>query len=240
MATPLKIYSELRTAVQRLNFGSPVTHVYNPLEYARVPHRKYLELYGTGRREIVLLGMNPGPWGMAQTGIPFGEIYAVRDWMKINGRVYSPKRLHPKRPVTGFACERSEVSGARLWGWVREKFKTPDDFFRRFIVLNYCPLVFMEESGRNRTPDKLPAEERNSLEAVCNRALLKLIDYYRPKFVVGVGAFAEKQAVRVLRGENVSIGKILHPSPASPAANNGWALTAEKQLTAMGIALPRT
>jgi single-strand selective monofunctional uracil DNA glycosylase len=235
--TAVKIAKLLRKKLTPLSFSAPVTHVYNPLEYAWAAHSQYLEKYGRGKREVIIFGMNPGPWGMAQTGVPFGEVSFVRDWLGINCAVKKPRPEHPKRPIEGFDCVRSEVSGARLWGFVRDTFKTPENFFKRFYVTNYCPLVFMEESGRNRTPDKLPASEREPLIAACNEALCALVDYYQPSFVIGVGQFAEKRAIQALATRDVKIGRILHPSPASPLANRGWAQAARSELLELGIKL---
>ncbi len=229
------IARQLSRAVQKLDFGAPVSHVYNPLEYAWKSHRTYLERFGRGRKEVVLLGMNPGPWGMAQTGVPFGEVGLVRDWLGIEVEVGRPAREHPKRPVEGFSCRRSEVSGRRLWGWARERFGTPERFFSRFFVANYCPLIFFEESGRNRTPDRLPAAERAPLLATCDRALLRTAEILRPRVVVGVGRFAERRARGALAGLAIEVGGILHPSPASPAANRDWPARATRQLAALGV-----
>lgn len=231
----LDIADALAAELRTLRFGSPVAYVYNPLEYAREAHSEYVRRYGRGRREVVLLGMNPGPWGMAQTGVPFGEVSLVRDWLGIDVPVGKPDREHPKRPIAGFACERSEVSGARLWGWARDTCVTPARFFSRFFVANYCPLSFLEESGRNRTPDKLPVEERLPLLAACDEALRKTVKHFKPKFVIGVGTFAERRALSALEGMSVTVGRILHPSPASPAANRGWATRATAELADLGI-----
>lgn len=225
-------------ALAPLRFGPPVTHVYNPLEYAREPYERYLTRYGEGRKEVVLLGMNPGPFGMAQTGVPFGEIAHVRDWLRIEGHVGKPAHEHPKRPILGFACHRSEVSGARVWGWAKENFGTPERFFARFFVFNYCPLVFMEASGRNLTPDKLPKAERDPLFAACDEALRRLVAIWQPEWVIGVGAFAEGRARAALADTDVSIARILHPSPASPLANNGWAENVNRTFRELGIAIP--
>lgn len=233
---PIQICRSLSREVGRLAFDAPVTHVYNPLSYARASVETYLERWARPGKEAVFLGMNPGPWGMAQTGIPFGEVSLVRDWMGIDVRVKKPRDEHPKRPVQGFACERSEVSGQRLWGWVRDRFGDPDAFFERFFVWNYCPLVFMEESGKNRTPDKLPAAESRPLFAACDEALARMVEYLDPEQVIGVGRFAEDRALAVL-GEERTVGRVLHPSPASPIANRGWAPQAEEQLIAQGIEL---
>jgi len=220
-----------------LTFGPPVTHVYNPLVYARAPHATYVTHYGTGPKEVLLVGMNPGPWGMAQTGVPFGEVSLVRDWMGIDGVVGHPAHEHPARPVTGFACRRSEVSGRRLWGWARDTFGTPEAFFARFLVVNYCPLLFLEESGRNRTPDHLPIAEQAPLFAACDRALRQTIALLRPRLVVGVGRFAEGRARVAAERLEVDVGRITHPSPANPTANRGWEALVRGEFEALGVKL---
>jgi single-strand selective monofunctional uracil DNA glycosylase len=230
-----RISDALSESVRALQFSPPITHVYNPLEYARAPHHRYLEKYGRGDREVVFLGMNPGPFGMAQTGVPFGDVKMVRDWLAIDEPVGKPPHEHPKRIVQGFACTRSEVSGTRLWGWARDRFKTPESFFARFFVWNYCPLFFMEESGRNFTPDKLPAKEKEALQRICGSALAEIVAIMNPKYVIGVGAFAETRAREALNGYAGIIGSIPHPSPANPAANRGWAAAAEKALEVLGV-----
>ncbi len=233
----LSLHRELRDAVAPLRFADPVACAYNPLDYAWSATEQYLQRFGAGPKEVVLLGMNPGPWGMAQTGVPFGEIAAVRDWMGIDlSGVRKPDPEHPKRPVLGGACTRSEVSGRRLWGWAAERFGEPEAFFERFFVLNYCPMSFMEEGGRNRVPEKLPKSEREPLFAVCDASLRRMVEALEPRLVLGVGKFAEKQARAVVGDLDVTIGSILHPSPASPAANRGWAPQAEAQLAALGVA----
>jgi single-strand selective monofunctional uracil DNA glycosylase len=224
--------------LSRLRFGPPVAYVYQPLEYARAPWLDYLRRFGRGPKEVLLFGMNPGPFGMAQTGVPFGEVGLVRDWLGVGGAVGRPRREHPRRPVRGFACPRSEVSGGRLWGWARARFGTPERFFARFFVANYCPLLFLEASGRNLTPDRLRAAEREPLLAACDDALRRTVAALRPRIVVGVGHFAESRARAALAGELLVIGRIPHPSPASPAANRDWAAQAEQALRALGIALP--
>lgn len=235
--TPVSISRKLSDAVGALAFAPPVTHVYNPLEYARRSHETYLKRYVRSGVEVVLVGMNPGPWGMAQTGVPFGEVSMVRDWLGIETTVDHPVNEHPKRPIEGFACRRSEVSGARLWGWARDCFATPDAFFDRFFVHNYCPLCFMEASGRNFTPDKLPRTEQAPLFEACDRALAELVAHLKPGLVIGVGGFAETRIRSALPEFNGTIGRILHPSPASPAANRGWSSAATAALRGLGVSL---
>ena len=232
-----EIADELVRRLARLRFGPPVTHVYQPLEYARAAYDAYATRYGRGPKEVVMIGMNPGPFGMAQTGVPFGEVELVRDWLGIDAEIGKPRREHPKRPVEGFACTRREVSGQRLWGFARDRFEKPERFFARFFVANYCPLLFLEASGRNRTPDKLPAAEREPLIRACNHALRRTVGVLRPRIVVGVGHFAESRAREALEGLDVRIGRIPHPSPASPAANRGWAQQAERAFAELGVDL---
>jgi single-strand selective monofunctional uracil DNA glycosylase len=231
----LQIKQNLIAELNELQFSLPVAYVYNPLVYAREPHDLYLSRYGGGVKEVVFVGMNPGPWGMTQTGVPFGEIDLVRNWLCIEGLVEKPPREHPKKQVDGFFCRRSEVSGRRLWGLFRERFETAERFFARFFVVNYCPLLFLDVDGRNITPDKLRTADQKPLLTACDKALRLTIEQLAPKQVIGVGNFAQVQLQNALRGMNVSIGKILHPSPASPAANNGWRETVLTQLQAQGI-----
>ncbi len=231
----LQITENLVEELGGLKFSRPVTHVYNPLVYARQPHEQYLVRYGREAKEAVFVGMNPGPWGMAQTGVPFGEVNHVRTWLGIEGTVEKPVPEHPKKPVEGFRCRRSEVSGRRLWGLFRERFGTPERFFARFFVVNYCPLLFLDETGRNITPDKLASAERTLLLEVCDRALRREMEFLRPSLVIGVGNFAETRVKSSLQGMDLRIAKILHPSPANPAANSGWRETVLQQLHGQGI-----
>ncbi|MEM6691289.1 MAG: uracil-DNA glycosylase family protein [Planctomycetota bacterium] len=237
MRTLVDAARELSSTLRQFDFADPVTHVYNPLEYAWKSHCKFLKK-ASKATEVILLGMNPGPWGMAQTGVPFGEISAVRDWLGIEENVQRPEQEHPKRPIEGFNCSRSEVSGRRLWGLFSERFDSADQFFERHFVVNYCPLVFMESSGRNRTPDKLPAGERQPLDEACDKHLHRVLRTLSPRHAVGVGAYAEACLKRVIENsklEGIAISRILHPSPASPAANKDWAGTVKKQLSESGV-----
>jgi len=223
---------------EKLGFGAPVSYVYNPLQYARAPHEAWLRRFAASPKRVVFLGMNPGPWGMAQTGVPFGDIPSVRDWLGISGAVAAPERVHAKHPVQGFSCARREVSGSRFWGLMREQYGTPDAFAADAFVANYCPLMFLDQSGRNLTPDKLRAGDRAHLEALCDSFLAAVITTLAPAWVVGIGGFAEKRIHAVvdgMAGAALRVGLIPHPSPASPLANRGWAGIARAALEEQGI-----
>ena len=232
--TLVEVSRALSDKVSALRFRAPVAYVYNPLEYARAPHEAYLKRYGKGPKKALLLGMNPGPFGVAQTGVPFGDVALVRDFLGVAGAVTKPSKEHPKRIITGFGCARSEVSGSRLWGFAQARYKTAAKFFESFFVVNYCPLVFMDEGGRNLTPDKLPKSEQEPLFAACDEALRAIVKTLRPELVIGVGAFARDRAERALPEFTGTIGTVLHPSPASPKANRGWAGIAEQELRDLG------
>ena len=216
----------------------PVAYVYNPLEYAWSAYSLYLERFAGPAKRVLLLGMNPGPWGMAQTGVPFGDVHAVRGWLGIERAVGRPAVQHPRRPVLGFACSRGEVSGRRLWGLMAERFVTAERFFRQHFVGNYCPLLFLDAEGRNITPDKLPAGDREVLFHCCDEHLRATIQALDPQWLIGIGRFAEKR-LRSVQSEyplgERGIAQILHPSPASPAANRGWAQQAAARMVALGI-----
>lgn len=234
---------ELSATLASLRFAPPIAHVYDPLRYAWAPYEAYVRRYGAARKRVVLLGMNPGPFGMMQTGVPFGEVAAVRDWMGIAADVAPPHREHPKRPIEGFTCARSEVSGRRLWGWAAQRFGTAPTFFQDWFVLNYCPLVFLEASGRNFTPDKLPAGERRAVAEACDLHLATALMALQPAWAIGIGAFAERCLRGVLESERVDpaqarsirVAQILHPSPASPAANRGWSDAVDRKLAELGV-----
>lgn len=241
MRQAMTIAAEVQAAARKLSdevgglkFAEPITHVYNPLDYAWATHSAYVAAYGRARKDVIFLGMNPGPFGMAQTGVPFGEVKMVRDFLKIDGPIGRPAREHPERPVLGFQCTRAEVSGSRLWGAVAERWGTAERFFKKHYVANYCPLAFIEASGKNFTPDKLPASERAPLLAACDRHLKRLVELFEPAWVIGIGTFAEKRAKLVV-GDRVKVGRILHPSPASPIANQGWSAAVAGELAALGM-----
>ena len=230
----LELYERLREDVDALRFALPVSHVYNPLRYAWDGFAQYLAKC-TDHPRVVFVGMNPGPWGMAQTGVPFGEVEAVRSFLGIHEvKITPPADTHPSYPVKGLDCSRSEVSGRRLWGLFRERFGRAEEFLREHVVLNYCPLLFIAE-GRNLTPDKLKKEERGKLFALCDSCLRGVIEELSPEFMIGIGNFAEGRARESLKGNSVNIMKILHPSPASPASNHDWGGKVTKQLVDSGV-----
>uniref|UniRef100_UPI0037E8AC1C single-strand selective monofunctional uracil DNA glycosylase n=1 Tax=Semicossyphus pulcher TaxID=241346 RepID=UPI0037E8AC1C len=215
---------ELNAHLRQLSFSEPVRYIYNPLEYAWETHRCFVDKYCQAGQKVLFLGMNPGPFGMAQTGVPFGEIRAVVDWLKITGEVGHPPDEHPKRQITGLACTQSEVSGARFWGFFKKLCGEPEVFFKHCFVHNLCPLIFMNANGKNLTPPELPAGEREKLLALCDILLCQVVKALDVSMVIGVGRVAEQRARRALTAADISVKVegIMHPSPRNPKANKGW------------------
>lgn len=64
-----EIEVSLNANLRLISHSAEVSAVYNPTEYATLLHCQYLERFLTGQKRILFLGMNPGPWGMCQTGV---------------------------------------------------------------------------------------------------------------------------------------------------------------------------
>jgi single-strand selective monofunctional uracil DNA glycosylase len=227
--------SKLSANLDRLSFSFS-GYVYNPLDYAWDNHREYLSRYVKKGASALFLGMNPGPYGMVQTGVPFGAVPMVRDYLKINNPVAHPAVEHPSRPVMGLNCPRTEVSGLRFWGLVESCFPNPDDFFSRFVVMNYCPLAFLDggKTARNITPDKLPISQQKALYSLCDDYLSTVLQELGCTTLIGIGQFAMRK-LAALAPDDCKVVSIIHPSPASPVANRGWAQQASAQLSSYGI-----
>jgi len=66
--------------------SSKVKYLLNPLDYATDPHVNFLNKYLAGPKPVLFVGLNPGPWGMCQTGIPFGEVNQCTNFLGITGK----------------------------------------------------------------------------------------------------------------------------------------------------------
>ena len=198
-----------------------VDAVYNPLAYAWEPHRAYLELASGGGAKTLLLGMNPGPHGMGQMGIPFAATSVVRDLLKITDlEVGQPRTPHPKRPISGLDWPKEEVSGTRLWGLLANEYGSAESIFKSVFLLNHCPLMlFSGERATNITPDKITGPTTKALLERCDDHLREVVDIMQIERVIGVGRYSEKRALNALSGIDISITTCWHPSPASPLAN---------------------
>lgn len=187
----------------------------------------------------------------------------VKEWLKVEGVVQKPPHEHPKRPVEGLNCKRREVSGMRFWTLFDKLCSSPEQFFKHSYVHNYCPLSFMDASGKNVTPPTMRGGVRVQLEAACDRALYEAVLLFQPSIIVGVGQYAEACAHRAIQAasaevvdtekaggeaqtscpkeEGTSIGKAIHicsiphPSPRNAKANKDWYSTATDSLERHGV-----
>ncbi len=210
-------------------------YIYNPLVYANEMFFEYIREYVAFPTKYLFLGMNPGPFGMTQTGIPFGEINIVLEYLKLNKPIDSPTIEHPNRKIEGLNINRSEISGKRLWGYIKQKYPNPYEMRNNIYIANYCPLVFLssQKTAKNITPNKLKKETRLKIDNICDQYLFETIDLLECEKLIGIG----KYAMGKLKNDKIPFSSILHPSPASPLANKGWAEQAEKQLLDFGVIL---
>ncbi|XP_055587018.1 single-strand selective monofunctional uracil DNA glycosylase [Uranotaenia lowii] len=217
---------ELCESLKQIPLPADVAAVYNPIEYACELHQAYMQRYLDGHKPVLFLGMNPGPWGMCQTGIPFGYVPAVRDWLQLQGKVLKPIGELQARPVDGLNCTRGEQSGQRWWGLYQELCGTPEVFFRHCFVYNICPLAFFHSSGRNITPADLKGAPKLRMQEVCTQYLKIALDLFNPTVVVSVGRYTEDRVKALVRQQLVDPTRVRllcmpHPSPRS-LNNTNW------------------
>ena len=218
-----RLSEDCNRGVSRILKHPSVAYVTNPLDYAWDYHEQFIEKWSVFGAKTLLLGMNPGPYGMAQTGVPFGATAMARNVLHIEEReVKTPLGAHPKRPVEGLSMQRQEVSGTRFWSMLADHYGSTESIFSNIYVVNHCPLLLLGETGRNVTPVDLPQSVIEPVLKACDRHLKSVVDVMGIEAVVGVGNYAKKRAKSVLDG--VHIDSMWHPSPASPLANrNGGA-----------------
>ena len=199
---------------------------YNPLNYAWNVHEEYLRRMGGLGAKTVVLGMNPGPHGMGQMGIPFAATSVVRDLLGISGiPVNQPNTPDERRPVIGLDYHKEEVSGTRLWGLLSEQYGDAESIASRVFLVNHCPLMlFSGPRATNITPDKIGGGTAKALIERCDEHLSQVVEILEANRVIGVGKFAESRARDALKEQSVEVTGCWHPSPASPLANrNGGA-----------------
>ena len=203
----LRLSSLCNASIDVIEAKSDVAHATNPLDYAWPHHVQYLEQWGGLGAKTLLLGMNPGPWGMAQTGIPFGSTEVARTSLEIKPHeLVTPSNAHPKRPIIGLGMERQEISGQRLWGLLFEHYGSAESVFSNVFVLNHCPLLLLGETGKNLTPDNLPATIMKPILEACDNHLMEIIEILQVERIIGVGKYAEKRARLALNADKSGPG----------------------------------
>ena len=208
--------------VRLINENKNIDFAYNPLNYAWESHKNYLKNYGDLGATKIIMGMNPGH-GMGNTGIPFGCPEKVKNYLKIRDvKINKPKKIHPKRLVTGLECKKPEISGKRIWGLIEEIYGAPEKAFQNIFVLNHFPLWMFNSSGQNITPDKLSISSSKIIFEKCNRYLIDVVSILKIKRIICVGKYASRMAHKAVKNsdfQDLIIDEIPHPSPANPLAN---------------------
>ncbi|KAH8271369.1 hypothetical protein KR018_007666 [Drosophila ironensis] len=223
-----QIEEDLNKALEELEPASNIACIYNPLVYASRLHGDYLRRYLSGPKKLVLVGMNPGPNGMGQTGIPFGNVRTVKVMMQLSGTVDKPAVEHPKRPVVGLDCHIEEPSGVRLWELFLRLSGNMDTFSQQCFVHNFCPLAFFDEAGRNLTPSELKGTYKTRIRDLCLEALEQQLALLKPTIVVAVGEYVHSVLKRsdYCKSDSISVLRLAHPSPRS-VNNTNWPEKAE-------------
>ncbi|KAE9529792.1 hypothetical protein AGLY_011888 [Aphis glycines] len=235
----INLENYLVSQLNNLNYGPNVEYIYSPLDYASNLHKAFLTKFLLTKKKVLFLGINPGPWGMCQTGIPFGEVNIVRDYLKVDGEVKTPTNYHPQRPVNGLNCHRSEVSGKRLWDLFIELSKgDPYKFFKDCFIYNYFPLALMNKNAKNITPGDLKSEFQKKLQEICDKSLSDIVTLLQTDTIVAIGKYAEKRSIEVVKKfklNNIKIIQIPHPSPRSVGTAENWKKETLNQLKSYHI-----
>ena len=262
-----------------------VSHVYNPLRYMWPAHERFLSRHyvtdrasapdgrldfyepagATRPRRYLILGMNPGPHGMVQTGLPFGDVVNAAAMLgyRTGDQVPAPDlagvELHPSRPVIGLSATRREASGERLWGGLAAIFGGLEQTLAACFAANYCPLAYFADDaqGTNVTPEdfgkKTIKGEPNprhdpgyaaELDKVCLPYLVRVARAMRVEVILAVGRYAEAKANIIAalqpddsRPARPKVVYLTHPSPLATRSAGEWATMARHALENAG-ALP--
>ncbi|XP_016950263.1 single-strand selective monofunctional uracil-DNA glycosylase [Drosophila biarmipes] len=222
----LKFYNtevKLNEALDQLTPPPNIKCIYNPIVYASQLHCDYVRRFLSGPKKLVFIGMNPGPNGMAQTGIPFGNVRTVKLLMQISGSVGKPPIEHPKRPVLGLDCRIEEPSGVRLWELFLRLAGNINIFSQQCFVHNFCPLAFFDEAGKNLTPSELKGSYKKQLREFCLETLEEQLLLLKPQVLVAVGEYVHTalKGSRYCKSDSVCVLRLPHPSPRS-VNNNDW------------------
>lgn len=265
---------DLAAVLDTFRHPAGVSHVYNPLSYMATAHEAWLSRYvqygecdevAVTPSPYLILGMNPGPWGMVQTGVPFGDVpnagklIGVRDGSTpftaqipcgvSLPAIFKPQldgiQLHPKRPVQGFACTRVEASGDRLWGGLATVWGLLDAVLDDCFAMNYCPLAYFSgEAGENVTPEAFikagPYRDEayaQELDDVCGAYLRTVMRAMDTKVVLAIGRYAERKAkiAASMVANKPAVVYLTHPSPLATRNAEQWAEMARTTMQAAGV-----
>jgi len=136
--------------------------VWNPGLYGEPWHSRFRRCYPPAARPLVLFGLNPGPYGMAQTGIPFTDIRRLVS--ALPALVAELRNAGKRLEVPGLApvslppylSRTFEASSVRVYRFLERSWGDAERGWREVVAANPCPLLFIDtETGKNRTPADL-------------------------------------------------------------------------------------
>lgn len=237
----IAITAELRDKLDRLPEPAGV-EVYNPLSYAWQLHQRYLRRFvtqgpqteppfevggmgpsvSTQQRRVLFIGMNPGPFGMMQTGCPFGDKVSARQLGGLPGVPLSDRHTESldlsklttlkARRTQGFGIKQRETSGQRFWEGMTELWPLTS-IGRARVTAGGAPIVLFDEE-----PDRRAAMSTDPIEVmlcdcfVMNYSPLCFIDSATGKNVIPEKLSAEYQRI---------MGEICDPYLASVILDMG-------------------
>jgi len=213
-------FSALIPELRKANLKKyPDIVVINPLEYLWLQYGYYTSCYHNQYPRAMIIGMNPGPKGMSQTGIPFGSPNIIPSILpnkslfnEIRDNEGSPVSS-PHRRITGPSNTTVEVSGNRLWSALIKRYGDFKSITSEIFVDNICPLLFLcgKNGSKNLTPDKLtPSPAKIILIRLCTERLQKIYQCLgEPSNIVALGRWSHKFLEKMF--PKVRVTYILHP-----------------------------
>ncbi len=235
--------------------------IWNPGLYGETWHARFRRLYRPGQHPLVVFGLNPGPYGMAQTGIPFTDIRrlvsALPDLaaeLRGRGERVEPPGLAPPglRPYLSRSFESSAV---RVYRFLKKGWGGAERGWTEVVVANPCTLLFIDPAeGKNRTPADLARAARlrgsgrdqvrelvESFGRIRIRCAVESIEALSPRGAILLGKDVQAAlgpALRRILGE-ARVIPWEHPARAVPESWASGLLSALRRRGLTGIAPAR-
>ncbi|XP_073819638.1 uncharacterized protein isoform X2 [Musca autumnalis] len=165
--------------------------IYNPLDYdAAKIHKDYLKRYLKGPKRVLFVTMNPASHGELQTGIPFGHMPTIREYMKLKSTIIDSPVPHPSEDEE----QERENNSIYFWQMIREIFYSQNFFLSKFFqqrfVHSFCPLAFIDGEKQFVTLENLPDKTyRKEVTKACVHILEKQLKLLQPDMVIVMGGY---------------------------------------------------
>jgi single-strand selective monofunctional uracil DNA glycosylase len=226
--------------------------VLNPGRYGERWHARFRRAYPMSPRPLLVFGLNPGPYGMAQTGVPFTDLKRLESalpglWKDLvaSGEPVTRPGLAPPS-LARHLTRTFESSSVRVYRFLERAYGRPELALREVVFVNPCPLLFIDpETGANRTPADLPralrarkaAELVHAFEELRRATVLEAVAELEPRGAILLGrdvAAAVGEALRAALGAR-SVVEWEHPARAVPET---WSRGLADELRKRGLLRP--